>query len=137
MRHMTFRLELVILTLMATVVIVFMSFGLLFQTKAAPITPSRVQHDRTVQVRGPSIDEMVLGQFSQLVGTTVARRAVQGWTVEQKPFSRAVLECPGAQYRPVQGYKVTFKYQGVQFDYRVDAALLTVILCHIKVIIHE
>lgn len=101
------------------------------------ITRPTDARDTIVQHVTTSVTTRVLQDFSALVGTTVTMNDVQNLTVTSKVFYSTALDCPkpniGYAQVQVQGYIVTFKYQGIAFDYRADVRLTNVFLCHVKV----
>jgi hypothetical protein len=111
-----------ILALLFVVVIIITIFGLMSPVNAqAPITRGNFQKVDIIQ------------HFSTLVGKPVTMAQLAHYTVIIYPYAKAASECPNTPYYPIQGYKITFTYKGVMFDYRIDFNNALITLCHVGV----
>jgi len=112
-----------ILALLFVVVIIITIFGLMSPVNAqAPQTKADAQR----------ID-MILRHLSTLVSKPVTMAQLAHYSVSIYPYAKVVSECPNSVYYPIQGYKITFTYKGVMFDYRIDANNALITLCHVGV----
>lgn len=109
-----------ILSLLLFIVIVLVIFGMYSQADATDALPSK-------------LTSLVLAQASILTGQPVTYANVTGLTVTSYLYSRAAVECPNTPYVGANGYKITFKFHNVAFDYRVIDTLRTITLCHVGV----
>jgi hypothetical protein len=112
-----------ILALLFVVVIIITIFGLMSPVNArAPQTKADAQR----------ID-MILRHLSTLVNKPITMAQLAHYSVSIYPYAKVVSECPNSVYYPIQGYKITFTYKGVAFDYRIDFNNALITLCHVGV----
>lgn len=124
MRRLTCSLEMSILMLLMGVVVVLALFGLLSQVDAAPFAPRPVPATVTTQV---------LMRFSKLIGVPVTSSTVQQLSASTTRFNGPVADCSGGTFGRLDGYRVTFRYRQMAFEYHASDDLKTIVLCHVKV----